>query len=102
MSHDLHHCCCPEHTAIKIENLSLVLNGINILENITAAIPRGVCTAIVGPNGAGKSTLAKAILGHIAVSGKVSFGTTGGKFSNRPPRLGYVRISSQEDSMNIL
>ncbi len=97
MNHNLHHCCCAEHTAVKLENLSVTLNGVKILTDITAAIPRGVCTAIVGANGAGKSTLAKAISGAIPYSGRVFFGTSDGKFSTRPPRWGYVPQKLQFD-----
>ena len=97
MSHNFHNCCCAEHTAIKIEDLSVTLNGVSILSHITASIPRGVCTAIVGPNGAGKSTLAKAILGDIEYKGKVFFGQTDGSFSRRQPRWGYVPQKLQFD-----
>lgn len=90
MSHNLHKCTCPRHTAIKIDNLSVTLNSVKILRNITAAVPRGVCTAIVGPNGAGKSTLVKAILNEISYSGTISFGQDDGSFGSHPPRWGYV------------
>ena len=97
MSHNFHHCCCAEHTAIKIEDLSVRLNAVNILSHVTASIPRGVCTAIVGPNGAGKSTLAKAILGDMVHTGNVLFGKKDGTFSQRPPRWGYVPQKLQFD-----
>ena len=97
MTHNIHNCCCAEHTAIKIENLSMVLNGVNILSNINLRIPRGVCTAIVGPNGAGKSTLAKALLGDLPYTGKILFGQSNGVFTTRPPRWGYVPQKLQFD-----
>lgn len=96
--HNIHLCNCPQHTAIKIENLSVELSSVKILDNITASIPAGVCTAIVGPNGAGKSTLAKAVLGFIKPSvGKVVFAQNGSTFSSRPPRWGYVPQKLQFD-----
>ena len=82
MSHNLHNCACGCHTAIKLENLSVELNGVKILNDISLHIPRGVCTAIVGPNGAGKSTLAKAIMGFLPHTGSITFGSADGKFTS--------------------
>ena len=90
MTHNLHKCSCAIHTAIKIEDLSVTLNSVKILRNITATVPRGVCTAIVGPNGAGKSTLVRAILQEIKYSGNILFGNSDNTYSTRPPRWGYV------------
>ena len=66
--------CCHEHpSAVKIENLSVKLGGISILDDISFHIPRGVCTAVVGPNGAGKTTRVKALLGDVDHTGKILF-----------------------------
>ena len=97
MSHNIHHCSCARHTAVKIENLSVELNTVKILHGISAAIPRGVCTAIVGPNGAGKSTLARAILNNIPYDGTIKFGLPDNTFTCRPPRWGYVPQKIQFD-----
>ena len=51
MSHDIHHCNCAEHCAVRIRDLGVRIGSVTILENVTATVPRGVCTAIVGPNG---------------------------------------------------
>ena len=97
MSHNIHHCSCARHTAVKIENLSVELNNVQILQNISAAVPRGVCTAVVGPNGAGKSTLARALLNNIPYRGTIKFGQNDNTFTNRPPRWGYVPQKIQFD-----
>lgn len=89
MSHDIHHCHCAEHCAVRIRDLGVRIGSVTILENVTATIPRGVCTAIVGPNGAGKTTLARSILGELQHTGVIEFGVDG-KFTPRPPRFGYV------------
>ncbi|MBQ9336029.1 MAG: metal ABC transporter ATP-binding protein [Lentisphaeria bacterium] len=89
MSHDIHHCHCAEHCAVRIRDLGVRIGSVTILENVTATIPRGVCTAIVGPNGAGKTTLARSILGELPHTGTIEFGVDG-KFTPRPPRFGYV------------
>ena len=48
---------------LEIKDLSLSINGKNILKNINMEIWEGYVHAIVGPNGAGKSTLASTIMG---------------------------------------
>ncbi len=97
MSHNIHNCACASHTALKIENLSVELNNVKILEDITAFVPRNLCTAIVGPNGAGKSTLAKALLDQIPYRGKITFAQKDNSFSDHPPRWGYVPQKIQFD-----
>jgi len=37
-----------------------------VVDDITIAIPRGACTALVGPNGCGKSTLLRVLAGMLA------------------------------------
>ncbi len=48
---------------LEVKDLSLSINGKNILKNINMEVWEGYVHAIVGPNGAGKSTLASAIMG---------------------------------------
>jgi iron complex transport system ATP-binding protein len=50
--------------ALQARNLSASLGNIEILHDMTLALPQGRWTSIVGPNGAGKSTLLKA-LAHV-------------------------------------
>ena len=90
MSHNIHHCSCAEHCAIRISGLGVRIGSVTILEKIDATVPRGVCTAIVGPNGAGKTTLTRAILGELEYSGSIEFGSKSGVFTRKPPRFGYV------------
>jgi len=57
---------------IKLENVSVTINGKNILKNITCSIENGDFIVIVGPNGAGKSTFFDMISGkRIATEGKI-------------------------------
>ena len=61
---------------LEIKNLSLTLNGKQILRNINMDIWEGQVHAIVGPNGAGKSTLASTIMGlegYRDFKGKITF-----------------------------
>ena len=48
---------------LKIKNLSLNINGKNILSNLNIDLKKDCIHAFVGPNGAGKSTLGFAVMG---------------------------------------
>ncbi len=73
--------------SVRLENVFVDQDGLTILDNVTAWVPKGSHTAIVGPNGAGKTTLLLAILGQTAYRGRIRIecGPNG-----RPARIGYV------------
>ncbi|MFN3567673.1 MAG: metal ABC transporter ATP-binding protein [Caldimicrobium sp.] len=50
---------------VRVEDLTLQINGKTILESINLSIEKGDFLAIIGPNGGGKSTLLRCILGFI-------------------------------------
>jgi len=57
---------------IKLEDVSVTIDGKHILKNISCTINTGDFIVIVGPNGAGKSTLFDIISGkRIATHGKI-------------------------------
>ncbi|MBR2364117.1 MAG: metal ABC transporter ATP-binding protein [Lentisphaeria bacterium] len=93
--------CCHVHpAAVKIEEVSVKLGGVNILENVCFHVPQGVCTAIVGPNGAGKTTLVKALLGDVTHTGKILFRQKNREdFSEKRPVFGYVPQRLQFDRL---
>jgi ABC-type Mn2+/Zn2+ transport system ATPase subunit len=75
--------------AIEVENVSVELGNMQVLENISFTINHGLMVALVGPNGAGKSTLFKAILGLVPVShGKILI--HGVPFSEIRGELAYI------------
>ncbi|MCQ2958169.1 MAG: ATP-binding cassette domain-containing protein [Candidatus Gastranaerophilales bacterium] len=51
--------------AVNIENANVLLDGKEILHNISWQVKRGEKCFILGANGAGKTTLVKTILGYI-------------------------------------
>lgn len=51
---------------LDIQNLSVSVEGKEILKGISLKIEKGQIHAIMGPNGSGKSTLAKILAGHPA------------------------------------
>ena len=71
--------------AVRFEGVSVVRDGVSLLEDITATVPRGSCTAIIGPNGAGKTTLLLALLGEIGYRGRIRWDS-----GKTPSRIGYV------------
>jgi Fe-S cluster assembly ATP-binding protein len=49
---------------LLISNLSVSINGQQIVNGITLEVAAGTIHAVMGPNGSGKSTLAYALMGH--------------------------------------
>ncbi len=65
--------------AVDIHNLTVRLNGREVLNNITLSLDEGRFLGVVGPNGGGKTTLLRAILGLIKpTSGEI-------RIFGRPP-----------------
>lgn len=65
--------------AVDIHNLTVKLNGREVLNNITLSLDEGRFLGVVGPNGGGKTTLLRAILGLIKpTSGEI-------RIFGRPP-----------------
>lgn len=50
--------------SLEIKNLSVSIEGKEILKNFSLNIPKGEVHALMGPNGTGKSTLGKVLAGH--------------------------------------
>jgi len=67
---------------LKVENLTVTLDGVNIIENLNFELQRGENMAIIGPNGSGKTVLLKTLLGFFPHKGEIKW--TG------DAKLGYV------------
>jgi manganese/iron transport system ATP-binding protein len=52
---------------LRLEDVTVVYDGVPALDGVTLSVPHGAQVAIVGPNGAGKSTLFKALVGLLPV-----------------------------------
>lgn len=87
-------CSTPSDVAVSFDNVSVALEGVSILEDVSASVPRGGCAAVVGPNGAGKTTLLMALLGHVRFEGSIRIANTP---DGRSPRVGYVPQRLQFD-----
>ncbi len=86
--------CESKSSSVVFDNVSVRLDGVPILEAVTAAAPRRGCTAVVGPNGAGKTTLLMAILRQVTFEGSIRMEDAG---AGGPPRIGYVPQRLQFD-----
>ena len=75
---------------LKIEHISVVQGGHEILRDVNLHAHCGELTAVIGRNGAGKSTLFKAILGELPHTGTVTFSGHDGVPAAARPRIGYV------------
>ncbi len=69
---------CAEACCLKLENLSVHLEGDSILEDVSFHLHCGEIAALIGPNGAGKSSLFRSILGQLPHKGSISFSPAGG------------------------
>jgi len=67
---------------LKVENLSVVLDGETIISDVNLELERGDNMAVIGPNGAGKTVFLKALLGILPHQGKIEWA--------KDSRLGYV------------
>ncbi|MGL4525125.1 MAG: metal ABC transporter ATP-binding protein [Spirochaetia bacterium] len=85
-----HHAC-----QTSVQNLSLTLDGIPILKNISINLFCHQLCALIGPNGAGKSSLLRCLTGEIKGDAHVYF-----KHTKKNPRIGYVpqKLIFEKDS----
>lgn len=80
----------PANDAVAVQELTVVLSGIKVLDRVTLRIPSGQLVALIGPNGSGKTTLLRCLVGlQKPAAGEVRlFGETG--FHRVSSRVGYV------------
>lgn len=88
-----------ENNLLHVHHLNVILEGKEILKDITFSVPRGGVLAIVGPNGAGKSVLFRTLLGMLPYSGSISWSGPSINSKTGKPKIGYIpqRISIDKD-----
>lgn len=88
MKHPISHTPCGA-CCTHLSRLSVQLEGLPVLEDISLHLHCGEMTAIIGPNGGGKTTLLKAVLRQVPYQGEITFTDSEGTRMGRP-RIGYV------------
>ena len=69
---------------IELDEVSLAIRNVTILDRVTLSIGAGTPTVIVGPNGAGKTTLLRFAMGLVRpTSGRVTWGSRADASSER-------------------
>lgn len=62
---------CPNSIAAQASGIRARLGNVEILHDVTLALPAARWTSVVGPNGAGKSTLLKVLAQLLPCTGQV-------------------------------
>ena len=97
---------CADACCLKLDGLSVNLEGDQILEDVSFHLHCGEIAALIGPNGAGKSTLFRSILGQTTYKGNITFSPAGGPairladgavVGGSRPLVGYVPQSPSFD-----
>ena len=60
-----------ETTILTVEGLSVTLDTIQVLRNVSFTVKQGEALAVIGPNGAGKTVLFRALLGLLPHEGLI-------------------------------
>lgn len=60
-----------DRAILKVEHLSVNLDRIQVLEDVSFLLNHGEAAAVIGPNGAGKTVLFRALLGLVPYSGTI-------------------------------
>ena len=53
------------HPLLAVENVSITLSGLKILDEVSIGVPEGAVTGLIGPNGAGKTTVFNLMSGFL-------------------------------------
>ncbi len=75
---------------LEVERLTVRLDGVEILRDLSFAVAAGSALAVIGPNGAGKTVLFRALIGSIPRAGTVRW-APGTRFGYVPQKLDLQR-----------
>ncbi|MCG2721861.1 MAG: metal ABC transporter ATP-binding protein [Thermodesulfovibrionales bacterium] len=75
---------------LNVKNLSIRLDGHNVIENLSFQVKSGDAITILGPNGAGKTVLLRTLLGLLPHEGAIEW-KSGIKLGYVPQRLPFIK-----------
>ena len=82
--------------SLEFKNVTISINSVKILEDVSFKIEEGQTVYLVGNNGSGKSILVKTLLGFLDYDGKILLGGVDIKELNRTTIRNYVGVVFQE------
>lgn len=68
--------------ALEVDGLSVTLEDVRVLRDLSFVVRRGTTLAVIGPNGAGKTVLLRALIGAVPCTGTIRWAPQ--------TRIGYV------------
>jgi zinc transport system ATP-binding protein len=75
---------------LRVSDLSVVLDGVRVVDDVSFVLRRGEVLTVLGPNGAGKTVLLRALLGTLPHRGTIEW-KPGTRVGYVPQRLPYIR-----------
>ena len=82
--------------SISTQHLSVSLDGVTVLDDVSLNVDSGSCTALIGPNGSGKTTMLRALAGLVKYTGRVRLGDGDGSALRGRQRSRLVAYAPQE------
>lgn len=82
--------------SLEFKNVTISINSVKILEDVSFKIEKGQTVYLVGNNGSGRSILVKTLLGFLDYDGKILLGGVDIKELNRTTIRNYVGVVFQE------
>ncbi len=76
---------------LSVKNLTVKLDKVEILKNLSFNIRKGEIWTILGPNGAGKTVLLKTLLGIFSYEGEIKW-AKGIRIGYVPQRLPFIKL----------
>ena len=85
-----------KNISLEFKEVTISINSIKILDNISFKIEKGKTIYLVGNNGSGKSILVKTLLGFIPYQGQILLGGIDIKRLNKSTIRNYIGVVFQE------